>query len=84
MEISLFGWLDFASLIKKNGTQKKGAQSSGPCVGSQARKTTRRYPQKVWITLWVEPFSGAKTASIYANPLSWSNNDHCIKRLKIN
>jgi hypothetical protein len=64
--------------------EKKGAQSSGPSVGSQAPKTTRLYPQKVWITLWVEPIPGAKTAAFCANPLAWSNNDHSIKIILIN
>jgi hypothetical protein len=65
------------------GLKKKGAQSSGPVVGSQALKPSPRYPQNLWITLWVERSRGTETASFCANPLAWSNNDHYIKAFLI-
>jgi hypothetical protein len=68
---------------KSAGLKKKGAQSSGPVVGSQALKPSPRYPQNLWITLWVEPPRGTETAAICVNPLAWSNNDHYIKAFLI-
>jgi hypothetical protein len=61
------------------GHKKKGAQSSGPFLGSQAQKPRGRYPQKVWITLWVAALAPSKSAAKNANPLPWSNNDHDVK-----
>src|SRR6187551_1565981 len=66
------------------GIRKKGAQSSGPNLGSQAQKSSAPYPQKVWITLWVAALARPKKAEKCANPLAWSNNDHDIKHLLIN
>jgi hypothetical protein len=65
------------------GHKKKGAQSSGPFVGSQAQKPSLPYPQNVWITLWVAATAPAKSAAKNANPLPWSNNDHSVKDIKI-
>src|SRR5690606_12639906 len=60
------------------GQRKKGAQSSGTIPGSQGVGSPRRYPQNVWITLWVTQPYGEKIAAKSVNPLAWSNNDHSI------
>jgi hypothetical protein len=65
------------------GDGKKGAQSSGPFVGSQAQIPSGPYPQKVWITLWASTPRGTKNAVICVKPLAWSNNDHAVKPIKI-
>ena len=63
------------------GHKKKGAQSSGPFVGSQALIPRSFYPQNLWITLWVGTNPGVEITANCAKPLGWSNNDHCIKDL---
>ena len=80
MRIGFHGFLSTERILPA-GDGKKGAQSSGPFVGSQAQKPRVRYPQKVWITLWVAAPAPAKSAAKNANPLPWSNNDHDVKAL---
>jgi hypothetical protein len=72
-------WLGFASR-----REKKGAQSSGPFLGSQALISRSRYPQKLWITLWVAASRMREMTVKKAKPLHWSNNKHAINLSLIN
>jgi hypothetical protein len=67
------------SWVLPEGAGKKGAQSSGPFLGSQEQLSTRPYPQKMWITLWVAVFPTVKTTGKTAKVLLWSNNYRAIK-----
>jgi hypothetical protein len=66
------------------GHKKKGAQSSGRKLASQAQIAAIPYPQKVWITLWVASSRRPKTAADIVKLLAWSNNDQDIKSLSFN
>jgi hypothetical protein len=59
--------------------EKKGAQSSGPFLGSQDLKLKSPYPQKMWITLWVAAIHMREMTVKNAKLLLWSNNNHAIK-----
>jgi hypothetical protein len=78
MRVGFHGFLSTGRVLPA-GDGKKGAQSSGPLMGSQAQIPSDFYPQKVWITLWVVRLRGRKNALICAKPLAWSNNDHDVK-----
>jgi hypothetical protein len=64
-----FHGISLSGRILPAGHKKKGAQSSGPFLGSQALKPSRPYPQKLWITLWVGPLARSKSAAKNAKPL---------------
>jgi hypothetical protein len=82
MRVGFHGFLSTGRILPA-GDGKKGAQSSRAFMGSQAQIPSVRYPQKVWITLWVVAARGTKNAVICVNPLAWSNNDHDLKASKI-
>jgi hypothetical protein len=82
MRVGFHGFLSTGRILPA-GDGKKGAQSSGPFVGTQAQIPSGPYPQNVWITLWAEALRDAENALNRANPLAWSNNDHDVKPCKI-
>jgi hypothetical protein len=80
MRIGFHGF-SLSGRVLPAGHKKKGAQSSGPVVGSQALIPRSLYPQNLWITLWVAANPGIEIAANCAKPLGWSNNDHCINSI---